>query len=52
MRKGADMWQAASLSKPGGNLSIPVDFVRLVDLSSRSTSNLDIGRNLNCFSVL
>ena len=46
------MRQAASFSKPGGKLSMPVDFVRLIDVSSHSTSNLDIGRNLNCLSVL
>ena len=39
--RGADMLHAASFSKPGGRLSIPVDLVRLMDFRSRSTSSFD-----------
>ena len=50
--RGADMLHAASFSKPGGSLSIPVDLIRLMDFRSRSTSSFDTARNLNLFTVL
>ena len=47
-----DIEGAASLSKHGGRLSMPVDLLRFIDLRSHSTSNIDTGRKLDLFSVL